>query len=68
MKLRTQSRQSGGKLLKFKKDIASLTLIPAGGGVFEVMANDQLVYSKVATGEFPDPDQVVREIRKLKDS
>jgi selT/selW/selH-like putative selenoprotein len=56
------------KLLKFKKDIASLTLIPAGGGVFEVMANDQLVYSKVATGEFPDPDQVVREIRKLKDS
>ncbi len=36
--------------------------------MFEVMANDQLVYSKVATGEFPDPDQVVREIRKLKDS
>ncbi len=36
--------------------------------MFEVMANDQLVYSKVATGEFPDPDQVVRQIRKLKDS
>ena len=36
--------------------------------MFEVMVNDQLVYSKVATGEFPDPDQVVREIRKLKDS
>ncbi len=36
--------------------------------MFEVMANDQLVYSKVASGEFPDPDQVVREIRKLKDS
>ena len=43
-------------------------MIPAGGGVFEVKANDQLVYSKVATGEFPDPDQVVREVRKLKDS
>jgi len=36
--------------------------------VFEVMANDQLVYSKVMTGEFPDLDQVVREIRKLKES
>ena len=36
--------------------------------MFEVMVNDQLVYSKVATGDFPDPDQVVREIRKLKDS
>ena len=36
--------------------------------MFEVVANDQLVYSKVATGEFPDPDQVVKEIRKLKDS
>ena len=34
--------------------------------MFEVMVNDQLVYSKVATGDFPDPDQVVREIRKLK--
>lgn len=36
--------------------------------MFEVMANDQLVYSKIATGEFPDPDWIVREIRKLKDS
>ena len=36
--------------------------------MFEVMANDQLVYSKIATGEFPDPDRIVREIRKLKDS
>ena len=36
--------------------------------MFEVTVNDQLVYSKVATGDFPDPDQVVREIRKLKDS
>ena len=43
-------------------------MIPAAGGVFEVMANDQLVHSKLATGEFPDPNQVVREVRKLKGS
>ena len=58
LKLQPKAVGLAEKLLKFKKDIASLTLIPAGGGVFEVMANDQLVYSKVATGEF-DPDQVV---------
>ncbi|NBQ23372.1 MAG: SelT/SelW/SelH family protein [Verrucomicrobia bacterium] len=55
------------KLLKLKKDVASLTLIPAGGGVFEVTVNDQLVYSKVATGEFPDPDQVVQAVRQLRE-
>ena len=29
-------------------------LIPSGGGVFEVLVDGELIYSKKATGEFPD--------------
>jgi selT/selW/selH-like putative selenoprotein len=29
-------------------------MIPSTGGAFEVVVDDDLVYSKKATGEFPD--------------
>jgi len=47
--------------LKFK--IGSLKLIPSSGGVFEVTLSGQSVYSKKATGEFPDPAAVLRAIQ-----
>lgn len=37
-----------------------------GGGVFEVWVNGQLIYSKKATGEFPDPAGIIREVQRLK--
>ena len=46
-----------GKLLTaYKQKIAGLTLVPAGGGAFELKVNGELLYSKLATGEFPDQD------------
>lgn len=33
---------------------AEVELIASGGGVFEVVVDGKLVYSKKATGEFPD--------------
>jgi selenoprotein W-related protein len=33
-------------------------LIKGRGGVFEVTVGDELVYSKKATGRFPDPGEV----------
>ena len=33
---------------------ADVELIPSGGGVFEVVVDGKLVYSKKAIGEFPD--------------
>lgn len=33
-------------------------LIKGRGGVFEVMAGEELVYSKKATGRFPEPGEV----------
>lgn len=52
--------------MKLKQDIASLTLIPEGGGVFEVTVNDQLIYSKKATGQFPNPDDILQKVRTLR--
>jgi len=52
----------------FGKQLASITLIPSGGGVHEITANGQLVYSKKQTGQQPTPDQVVAAIRKMMQS
>ena len=39
---------------KFKQQITELTLLPSDGGCFEVKVDGKLVYSKLATGSFPD--------------
>jgi len=38
--------------------------IPSGGGVFEVMVDGKLVYSKKATGEFPDETVLLSSLKK----
>jgi selenoprotein W-related protein len=37
-------------------------LIKSGGGVFEVMVDGELIYSKKATGNFPDEAQLLKQI------
>ena len=37
----------------------SLTLVPAGGGCFEVEADGVLLHSKLQTRRFPDPQAMV---------
>jgi len=34
-------------------------LIPSKGGVFDVVADGKLVFSKHETGRFPEPDEVL---------
>ena len=41
-----------------------MTLVPAGGGVFEVEFDGELVYSKKKTGEFPKEDAILALARK----
>jgi len=50
-------------LLRLKQDISSLTLVPMGGGVFEVTVNDEKIYSKKQTGQFPDAAAIVKAVR-----
>jgi selT/selW/selH-like putative selenoprotein len=45
--------------------VESLRLIPSGGGRFEVTANGQVVYSKAATGRFPEPAEVLKKLQQL---
>jgi selT/selW/selH-like putative selenoprotein len=35
-------------------------LIASGGGVFEVRKDEILVFSKRATGRFPEADQIIK--------
>jgi len=37
-------------------------LVPSTGGVFEVVVDGVLVYSKKETGEFPDEQQLVKQL------
>jgi selenoprotein W-related protein len=51
-------------LTRFKQSIRDLKLVPSGGGCFEVKANGELLYSKLATGEFPDEGVIVEAVAK----
>lgn len=50
-------------LTTFEEEIASLTLIPGSGGVFEVTADGTTVWSRVADGGFPDIAELKRRVR-----
>jgi selenoprotein W-related protein len=54
------------KILDLGDRIASLTLVPSSGGAFEVSANGKTLHSKLGTGEWPDFDDLVAQIKKLK--
>ena len=38
------------------------TLIKGLGGVFEVVLDGRLIFSKKAVGRFPDPQEILKEI------
>ena len=38
------------------------TLIKGMGGVFEVVLDGRLIFSKKKTGRFPDPKEILKEI------
>jgi len=43
----------------------STELIKGSGGVFEVKLGDKLVFSKKDVGQFPDEDQLLKDIAAL---
>ena len=51
-------------LTRYKQKLQGLELVPSGGGCFELTIDDELVYSKLKTGQFPDEDEIVAEIGK----
>jgi len=51
-------------LEEFEQQISDLTLIPSRGGVFEVTVDDELLYSKKATGRHAEHDEILAQLRK----
>ncbi len=39
--------------------------IKSGGGVFEVTADGKLIYSKKATGRFPEHSEVISKLKSI---
>jgi selenoprotein W-related protein len=54
------------KILELGERIKSLTLIPSGGGAFEIRANGKLLHSKLDSGDWPDFEAIVSAIKKTK--
>ncbi|MCH7824945.1 MAG: Rdx family protein [Acidobacteria bacterium] len=48
---------------QFKQNIDELTLLPSDGGCFEIKVNDEMIYSKLSTGQFPENLTIEQEIR-----
>ena len=51
-------------LEKYENAIQSLALIPSGGGVYEVIKNDNLIFSKKAEERFPELDEIIESLEK----
>lgn len=52
-------------LEEFEPTISGIQLIPSRGGVFEVVVDGELVYSKKQTGEHAEYEQVAGPIRSM---
>ena len=48
----------------FKQDITEYILVPSDKGRFEVFVDDDLVHSKLKTGDFPKPADIVKAIER----
>ena len=47
---------------KYGNNITKLTLIPSSGGVYEIMKNDQVIFSKKELNRFPELDELINII------
>ena len=51
-------------LEKYGNSISRLELIPSGGGVYEVMKNGKLIFSKKKEERFPELDEIKQLLDK----
>jgi len=43
---------------------AESTLVPGGGGVFDVSVDGKIIFSKKSVGRFPEPGEIVGMLQK----
>ena len=56
---------SGTIANEMKQKMTELSLAPYGDGRFEVIVDDEKIYSKLDTGEFPDEKQILKQIKGM---
>lgn len=52
-------------LTTFEQEIAELSLIPSSGGLFEVIANGKLIWSRKEQGRFPEITELKQAVRDV---
>jgi selT/selW/selH-like putative selenoprotein len=52
-------------LSEIQHDVSKVTLIPGDNGAFEWTVNGDLVYSKHATGRYPELDEIKEAVYAL---
>ena len=50
-------------LTTFEQEIDELSLLPGGGGIFEVIVNGNAVWSRKDAGRFPDISELKQLVR-----
>lgn len=50
-------------LTTFEAELTELSLCPASGGVFEISANGEQVWSRKAEGRFPEITELKQRVR-----
>jgi selenoprotein W-related protein len=54
-------------LTTFEQDLVSVALKPGSNGIFEIMLNQQLIFSRKDEGRFPEAKEVKQLVRDLID-
>ena len=50
-------------LTTFQAEIGEVALIPSSGGIFEVRANGNMMWSLKSEGRFPEPKELKQRVR-----
>ena len=51
-------------LVQYKRQISGLELEPSVGGCFELTVGDELIFSKLETGLFPEDGDIIKQVGK----
>ena len=52
-------------LSTFESEVDELSLLPGTGGIFEIIANDQLIWSRKDMDRFPDITELKQRVRDV---
>lgn len=52
-------------LMTFQDELTRVSLEPSSGGIFDVLVNEELVYSRKVSGKFPESSELKQLVRDI---